>query len=249
MNCEYIKVYIYCLFLGKRNKQASSEEISKTLDLDPEKVKEAFTYFESLGIVARNESGIVITDLKDREIRKLYRPKTASSPEEAILSSERNKKRSKFISDINNAFFQGVMSPTWYTDIDMWFDKYQFEEDVMYALIRYCYDHKGLSKQYIAKVADSWHSKNIKNSFDLDRYSMEVEKLKGISQKIRKKIKKQGYLTEYEESYLEKWVMVYGYDFDIIELALKKTTSVLNPSFEYINRILTDWSEKGLRTK
>ena len=33
---------------------------------------------------------------------------------------------------------------------------------------------------------------------------------------------------------------------DVIELALKKTTSKFNPSFEYIDKLLTDWNEKGL---
>ena len=47
---------------------------------------------------------------------------------------------------------------------------------------------------------------------------------------------------------MEKWVNKYGFGFDIIELALRLTTSAVNPSFEYVNRILTDWYEKGYKT-
>jgi len=43
------------------------------------------------------------------------------------------------------------MSPSWYTDIDAWFDRYKFDEDVMLALFQYCFDHKGLIKPYIEK--------------------------------------------------------------------------------------------------
>lgn len=249
LDSDFIKVYIYCLFLGKHSKQASADDIAKKLELLPIRVKEALTCLEGLGVISRNNNGIHLMDLKEKEIKKLYRMKTTSTPDEAALSSERNKKRNRFISSINNAFFQGVMSPSWYTDIDAWFDKYQFEEDVMYALFKHCYDYKGLSRQYIAKVADNWHSKNIKNSFDLDKYSIEAQQLKDIRGKIMKKLRKQSYLTEYEEAYVEKWVLEFGYDFDIIELALKRTTSAVNPSFEYINRILTDWHEKGYKTK
>lgn len=248
MNGDFVKIYVYFLFLGKLSKKASAEDISKKLDMDMEKVREGLTYLENVGIITRNGSGTVMADLKEKEIKKLYRPKITSTPEEAALSSERNKKRNRFISDINNAFFQGIMSPSWYTDIDAWFDKYQFEEDVMYALFQHCYNHKGLAKQYIIKVADNWCSKNIKNHLDLDKYSMEYQKLKDIRSKIMKKIRKQGFLTEYEEGYVEKWVVEYGFDFEIIELALKKTTSILNPNFEYINKILTEWNEKGLKT-
>lgn len=249
MDESYVKIYIYCLFLAKHNKQASNEELSKNLQIDISKVKDAFAFFENIGMLVRKDSGIVMCDLKEREIKKIYRMKTTSTPGEALLSSERNKKRNSIITAINNMFFQVVMSPAWYTDIDAWFDRYKFEEDVMLALFRHCYDHKGLSRNYIAKVAESWYSKNIRNSFDLDKYFIEYQKLKDIRLKIVKKLKRQGFLTEYEEDYIEKWVMDYKYDFNIIELALKKTTAINNPNFEYINKILTDWHENGLKSK
>lgn len=246
---DFVKVYVYCLFLGKHGKQSSSDDIAKKLEMASVRVKDALTCLEGLGVIIRDNKGINLVDLKEKEIKKIYRLKTTSTPGEAALSSERNKKRNKFISSINNAFFQGIMSPPWYTDIDAWFDKYQFEEDVMYALFKHCYDHNGLARPYIAKVAENWHSKNIKNSFDLDKYSMEAQRIKDIRSKIMKKLRKQGYLTEYEDAYVEKWVSEFGYDFDIIELALKRTTYAVNPNFEYINKILTDWHEKGYKTK
>ena len=41
----------------------------------------------------------------------------------------------------------------------------------------------------------------------------------------------------------------YGFDFEIIEIALKKTTSKTNPNFNYINAILSDWFNNNLKTK
>ncbi|MGE5614114.1 MAG: DnaD domain protein [Bacillota bacterium] len=251
LESDFVKVYLYCVFLCKHKITSSSEDMAKRLELRPERVKEAIERLESLGLITRSADSNVINlvDLKEKEIKKLYRIKTTSSPDDAELSAERSRKRSRFISSINNAFFQGLMSPSWYTDIDAWFDKYQFEEDVMYALFKHCYDYKGLSRQYISKVADNWHSKNIRNSFDLDKYSMEIQKIKDIRGKIMKKLRRQGYLTEYEEAYVEKWVSEFGYDFPVIELALQRTTSAVNPSFEYINTILTNWHEKGYKTR
>ena len=249
MDGECLKVYLYCLFLSKYNKQASTEELSKKLEIDINKVKEALTFLESVGVITRKENSILLVDLKEKEINKIYRLKTTSTPEEALQSSERNKKRNTIISAINNSFFQGMMSPSWYTDIDAWFDKYKFEEDVMYTLFQHCYDHKGLSKHYIAKVADSWYNKNIRDSFDLDRYFIEYQKLKDVKMNICKKLKLTRNLTEYEQEYIEKWVIDYKYDFEIIELALKRTTAKTNPHFEYINAIISDWHKNGLKTK
>ena len=35
---------------------------------------------------------------------------------------------------------------------------------------------------------------------------------------------------------------------NIIEIALKRTTFKQNPTFEYINNIITDWNERNLKT-
>jgi len=128
MDSDMVKVYLYCLFMSKHGKQATADDISKKLELESSRVKDVFSALEGLGLITRKENRIVMTDLKEKEIKKLYRTKLTSTPDEAALSSDRNKKRNCFIRDINNKFFQGVMSPSWYTDIDAWFDKYRLSE-------------------------------------------------------------------------------------------------------------------------
>lgn len=252
MDGDYVKIYIHCLFLSKHNKFATVKDLAKKLDIEVTKVKDALIYLESLGIITRketNSNSILLTDIKEKEINKLYRLKTTSTPEEAILSSERNKKRNEIITVIKNKFFQGLMSPSWYTDIDAWFDRYQFEEDVMFALFQYCYDHNGLSKNYIIKVADSWHSKGIKNSFDLDNYSMEYQNFKDVKGKIIKKLKLSRNLTEYEDKFVEKWINEYKFNFSIIELCLKKTTAKTNPNFNFLDSVISEWHTNGMKTE
>jgi DnaD/phage-associated family protein len=246
---EYVKVYLYCLFLSKYNKNASILALSRKLSLKEERIRDALSYMESIGLIKRKDEYIEIIDLKEKEIKRLYRPKTTSTPDEADLSSKRSRDRNEIITAINNSFFQGLMSPSWYTDIDAWFDRYSFEEDVMYALFQHCYDHNGLSKNYISKVAENWKSKNIKDSFDLDRYFMEYQKVNDIRIKILKKLKLSRNLTQYEEDYIEKWISQYNYDFDIIEIALKQTTWKTNPNFKYLDTVLSDWYDNALKTK
>lgn len=249
MHGNFVKVYIYSLFLSKNGKQSTIEDLSKKLELDIDEVKKAIAYLEGVGALKWSNRDIVLTDLKEKEINKIYRMKSASTPEEALLSSERNKKRNSIISAINNSFFQGVMSPSWYTNVDCWFDRFKFDEDVMYTLFQHCYDHKGLSPNYIEKVAESWYSKNIKTSFDVDKFYIEYEKLNEIRRNIIKKLKLSRLLTEYEDEYIEKWCIDYKYGFDIIELALRRTTGKTNPSFRYIDAIITEWYNNGLRIK
>jgi DnaD/phage-associated family protein len=249
MKSEYVKIYVYSLFLCKHRKKITASELSKKLGFKQSVINDAFLYLESIGALRRKDGKVVLEDLKQAEVNKIYRLKTTSTPEEVAENSERNKRRNQTIAAINNTFFQGVMSPSWYTDIDSWFDKYGFEEDVMYALFQHCYDHRALSKSYIVKVAENWHSKNIKNSFDLDAYFIKYQKCKEIKSVIIKKLKLGRNLTEYEEEFVEKWCLEYGYGLDIVEIALQKTTAKPYPSFKYLNGIIASWHREGLTTK
>ena len=139
------------------------------------------------------------------------------------------------------------MGPSWYNDIDLWFTKYNFDDQVMIALFNYCFNRSALHKKYVQTVAEAWGNNNIKTWSDLERYEQKQEKLVKMKRTIAKKLGKQT-LTQYEEAYIEKWVIDYGYDLDIIEIALKRTTLKTNPTFEYINNIITDWHERNLKT-
>jgi DnaD/phage-associated family protein len=249
MDGDYVKIYLDCLLLSKHGKTATNEEIAAKLSLNAGKVKEALLYLESVGIITRKGNSIQLADLKEKEIQKLYRLRSTSTPTEAAQNSEKNIKRNSTISAINNNFFQGLMSPSWYTDIDMWFERYKFDEDVMYSLFQHCKSNNGLSKNYVAAVAENWYQRGIKNNFDLDNYSIEYQKFRDIKNKVFKKLKRKVPFTEYEEKCIEKWVSEYKYEFEIIELALKKTLGRPEATLKYIDVILKDWYQKGLRTK
>lgn len=246
---DFVKVYLYCLFLTKHNKEISLLDLSKKTGLQLDRVKSAIEYFNKAGLALSNEKGIVMNDLKEKEINRLYTPKLSTSPEEAMDKLNRNKRRSSVITAINNTFFQGIMSPAWYNDIATIFDKFAFDEDVVYSLFNYCYDKRALHKNYLFTVAEAWHSNAIKTVNDLDMYYQKYEKCNKLKKAISKKLGITRKLTEYEEAYVDKWAMEFGYDMDVIEIALKKTTSKTNPSFEYLNKIICSWNEKGLKYK
>jgi len=247
-NGDYVKVYIYCLFLCKYNGEISPLDLSKKLSLPLKTVELALKYWEEQGIVIKKNKIYELADLKKIEIDKLYKPKLTSSIEDAIEGNTKNILRTQAINEINSAFFQGVMSPTWYTDIDNLFTKYHFDEEVMIALFRYCFDRQALHKKYLYAVAEGWASNKIQSMNDLEKYYLGVEKTNKIKKSISKKLGITRNLSQYEEAYIEKWTVDFNYPMEIIELALKKTTSKTNFSFDYIDKMITDWHEKSLFT-
>jgi len=244
---DQIKVYLYILFLSKYGKEIRLNDLSKKLNLPLKVIQDSIKYWEDTGIITKKNTGYIINSIQEIELHKLYSPKTALSPED-LLKNSKNKYRANAVENINNVFFQGVMSPSWYSDIDLWFQKYNFDEEVMIALFQYCYDRSALHHNYIETVASAWAQNNIKTFTDLDKYYEKQEKILTIAKAISKKLGFSRQLSQYEQAYVEKWLVDYGYSLDIIEIALKKTTAKANPNFDYIDRLLSDWYEHKLKS-
>ena len=246
MPSNSVKVYLYMIFLSKYKKDIKLNDMSKKLALPLKDINEAITYLEQNEFIIKKETGYLVVNLQEITLHKLYTPNLTASPEK-IADVAKNKARAKVISHINNAYFQGIMGPSWYSDIDLWFTKYNFDEQVMIALFEYCFSRSALHKKYVQTVAEAWGNNKIQSWNDLDLYYQKQEKLVKIKKTIAKKLGKNN-LTQYEEAYIEKWVIDFGYDLNIIEIALKRTTFKANPTFEYFNNIITDWHDRNLKT-
>lgn len=244
---DSIKVFFYLYFLSKYGKEIKINDLSKKLDLQLKTIQDSIKYWENLGLLIRKSSGFEFANMQEVELHKLYNPKITQTADQ-IKNVAKNQYRAKAIETINNEFFQGIMSPSWYGDIDLWFSKYSFDEEVMVSLFRYCFNRSALHRNYIQAVAEAWSQNNIKTYEDLDKYYAEQEALAKITKSISKKLGLNRQLSQYEEAYVEKWINDYGYNMKVIEIALKKTTSKSNPNFDYINKILSDWHDRNLKT-
>ena len=244
---DYLKIYLYLVFLSKYNGEISINDLSRKLALPINAINEGIKYLEKEELIFRKTQGFEIVDLQQKTLNNLYNLKIEQSKEK-IEKNEQNKERIRLIEYLNNKYFQGVMGPTWYSDIDTWMDKFGFDEQVMINLFDYCYNKSALHKNYVQAVAEAWGLNKIKNIDDLEAYYTLQDKLMKIKKEIAKKLGRRNGLTQYEEEYIENWVNVYKYDFSIIEIALKRTTLQSTPSFEYINNVIKDWNERNLRT-
>lgn len=244
---EYIKIYMYMIFLSKYKKDIKLNDLSKKLNIPLKTINDGIKMLEEKGLLTKKTTGYIISDLQELTLHNLYTPNLTISKEK-VEQTAKNKSRAKAIEHINNMYFQGIMGPSWYNDIDLWFKKYGFDEQVMIALFDYCYNRSAMHRNYVQTVAEAWASNKVKTWNDLDKYYEKQESLNKFKKLIAKKLGKHNGLTQYEEAYIENWVLNFGYDMDVIEIALKRTTFKQNPTFEYINNIITDWHERNLKT-
>ncbi len=244
---DYLKLYLYLVFLSKYGKDIKLNDLSKKLNIPLKTINDGMKFLEDNNLLLKKVTGYIVLDLQEVTLRNLYTPNLTMSKEK-VEQTAKNNSRAKAIEHINNMYFQGIMGPSWYNDIDLWFKKYEFDEQVMIALFNYCYNNSALHRNYVQTVAEAWYNNKIKSYNDLDQYYEKQESLNKYKKAIAKKLGKYNGLTQYEEAYIENWVLNFGYDMNIIEIALKRTTLKQNPTFEYINNLITDWHDRHLKT-
>lgn len=245
MNGNFLKVYLYVLFLAKHNKDVKINDLSKRLAIPYPEVEEALKYLAEQSLLIKLPEGYSVTNIQELELTKLYSPKITSSPED-LEKNYQSQARAQVIENINTLFFQGVMNTTWYNDIDFWFTKYGFEEQVMLALFASCFDKGKFTRGYIQAVAEAWAKAGIKTYNELEAYELKQDKIRLLSKDIGKKLRRT--ITAFDEEIITKWSEEFKYNSEIIDMALKASTSTSNASLNYFDKILSDWHEKGLNT-
>lgn len=240
-----LKVYMYILYLLKNLDEFDEETIMKGLDITKEELTTSLEVLQAEELITKNNQGYNLVDLKEVEINKSYSPKFETKVNRQSALEVSRKAAAEAISD---SFFNGVMTLGWYTDIGILFKNYSFSEDVMIALFQYCKERRALNKRYVYAVAETWHNGGVKTFEQLEAFLEKYEKFTKIKNKIAKDMRIRREFSKYEESYIRKWIEEYDYDFDIIEEALKRSTSTTNPSIKYIDAIISSWHSKGIKT-
>ena len=98
---DYIKIYIYCIFLCKHNIDISPLDLSKKLSLSISTIEQGLKYWEENNVLIRKGNSYILADLKQLEVNKLYKPKLSLSTEDAIKNTEKNVYRSQAITAIS----------------------------------------------------------------------------------------------------------------------------------------------------
>jgi DnaD/phage-associated family protein len=244
---DAVKVYLYCIFLSKYNKEARPEDLAAKLDLSLDTVNASFFILEQEELILRTPKVVSLTNIKELALSKHYKKRTTSEADSANNKTQTNIKRNQCIDSINKMFFQGIMAPSWYAAIDNWFLTHRFDEDVMVSLFKFCYDNNAMNIKYVEKVAATWASKNITSHWELEKYMEACERTREIGKTIAKSLRLGKKLTAYEEKHLETWLNEYGYDMTIIDEALKLTVGKSTP-FKYAHNILTIWHKEGIQS-
>lgn len=277
-NGEYIKIYLLLLRqLQTPGWELSLSSIADYLDCTEKDVSRGLAYWEREGVLSlrfdpqKQLSGIMLLDLRARVAaaaeRILSEAESAAAGEETQAVSGEvkigKKKSEKAVPDMvrlssDEVFSQliGVASaykkkPLSHEDCNILaylYDTLGMSGELLEYLVESCVEGGITSIRTMEKIAIGWHERQITTP-------QQAEAMQTIYRQDMWKIMKAFGLGgrnpgNSEKKMMEKWLMQYGFDSDVILEACDRTMrQIQKPSFEYTDRILASWKSAGVRTK
>lgn len=247
-NGAYVKVYLYALSLAYKGISEDTSEIAKKLNLLESDVVNAFEYFEKEEILTINNNYIYFNGQAEKNGAEKRSVKKKAPENVSKLMME-----NKALADLCE-LSQGILGKTLNNNdletIYWFYDELGFSPEVIIMLLEYCVSKDKRSMKYIEKVAISWHENGITTINQIENYIQSEKEKNSYFYSLRKLFGiTDRNLSKTEEMYLKSWKNEYGMGEEMVALAYEYCILSTNKlSFPYINSIIKDWHEKGIKT-
>lgn len=248
MPAEALKLYIYLVYLETNQINIELETIAKEINISLKEIKASFDYLQEKGIIIMMEEGYYLVDLQEKEVMELYTPKVTANKDMLESNQKKNNKREKTINDIESMYFAGNMKAEWYKKIIFWFEKYNFSNEAMLGIFSHCFSEEVKPIAYVETVVKSMADKGVITIGDLSKQIVNYDKKLKIIKFVKTELNLHKALTKPQERIVEKWIFDYEYDKEQIKLVIDKTINAQNAGFNYLDKIITEWHQQGLKT-
>ncbi len=267
-NSGYLKIYLYILYTVQSGRDVDPKEGARALDIFESEFEYGVKYWLSKGAFSHTDSGFVINMGADSaedaeyqpEIREEAAPVIPRSEEVPVISEPKGYDITRVTEAMNSntelsnmiTLAGEILGRTLNQDamktLYWFYDYLKMPVEVILMLLEFC---RGINKthiKYIEATAVSWKQNGIDTAEKADEYMREaaqknkkvysVKKALGISDRA---------LSPSETDYINTWLNSVGIEEDLIVLAYDYCVmSTGKLSFKYMNKIIMNWSEKGI---
>ena len=207
-----VKLYLYLLLTARTGRQVSEADLARRLGADDR--HNQGSYPGTCPIRPARHQG------QRRSRSRTSRPRKSSGPivrqDRFDTTGERCAQekfsfsiREKLMADIAKTFFQGLMSPSWYGEIDSWFDRFRFRTGGHLCPVPGMRPpqqagQQGLYRQGRRKLGSARH-RDLPGSQQLLPVLRQGQQ--SVSKKSARKLRKT--MTEYDEEIVARWIEQY----------------------------------------
>lgn len=253
---DYVKVYLLGLkcSYSLQNNYLSDEIIAKTINISPDEVKKAWQYWQDQGIInvihTEENKDKVVEFIDIREIMlniKGKETKPAKNSVDRIIMARQNSKVRDMFDYIRKISGRELSQNEIFAFLD-WIDDYGFPPEIVVMIVEDCYSRNKKDLPYLKQVAKNWFDAGV------DSQEKAIEYANKHKEKWQKYSKVLNFLrigrqpTAVEEEMLQKWFYEYSFSDEAVLKACELTVKTLKPSFSYIDKVLSEWHDKNIKT-
>ncbi len=203
-----VKIYLYGLNLcnNPNLEDNSLDTISKVLCLPEEQIKNAFLYWQDMGLVQ-------VVSREPFEVRFL--PVSVHSGSSKIRNKE---KYLEFNNLISNIITGRMITPTEFNEYYTLIESHHFEPEAVLLIANYCVKLKSNSVgyPYILAVARSFEADGLKSFEAIEQKILEQEKSSLQIKEVLKALGSNRNADIEERNLYTKWTSVYGFSHHVI---------------------------------
>jgi len=270
-NGEFVKIYLYLLRqLNSTDAGFSLSEIADKFEHTEKDVKRALCYWERMQLLhldydsGENLVGIRLMDALSKtqtiDDSSTHTNTPVSSQPSVQVSNDLPAKKAYSADDIRQFTEQEAVTELIFiaeqylgrtltaTDLNAifyFYDELKLSIELIEYLIEYCVSNRHTSIRYIEKVALAWAENGYQTVEQVKQANGQYNQLYAT---VMKSLGISGRsLISSETAYIEKWKNGLGFSIELIQKACEKTIQTIHePSFEYTDRILSNWKENGI---
>lgn len=249
-NGEYVKVYLY--LLRHADQELTIEKIADALNHTESDVSRAISYWKKVGVLEEEEQEPDAAEAALAE--EAGEPEPAAKPENRtpVYSAEQVNRLCKDeefsqLLYISQKYLNRVFTPRDCQVFAYLYEGLGMNIELLEYLVEYCAQNGHTSVRYLEAVALNWHGKGIKTAQDAKDHCASHTKdafavMKAFGLNSRKP-------AAPEQELMDKWFKDFGFSRDLVLEACARTITATHvPSFQYADKILTDWKKAGIRS-
>lgn len=248
----YIKVYLYGLAAAAQGREADNETVAEDLGILVTDVEKAWKYWADRGLVAMDGEGITYgaapsgAGAADEASAGDKPPQVTPADITAALNMDPNMRETLTMVEhmLGKPLTRREM-----TSVFNLMDWYGMDQSLVLMLFEYCISMDKRSFAYIEKVAQSWNRDGINDIKSAEAVIKRASAEKKFQGQCRRIFGLERAFTNTELKYLSSWKSEMSFSPAMVEQAFDitvKNTGKL--SFAYMNKILSNWYKKGIKT-
>lgn len=246
---KYVKVYLLALMHADLGASLSRHDIARHLGMEEEDVLKAWNYWEKAGVIRKHSHGtddpfdydVSFVNLRQQMYGEAEEPE--AEPKVQIHTMLTNPEIKEMIVGIERTTGRGYSSSE-IREILSWINEYQLRPEAIAKAFAYCGQRKKTDVRYVEAVVRDWSERGIRDEDAAEDYlRMAGERSKDV-RRIFQALGFRRNATEKELEIIASWFDELGASMETILAACEKTSGISNPSINYVNRVLINWTKE-----